>query len=483
MKTFSAFAAVAITLLGLAVVLGAMETLDDAKPYGSTVSTFPHQQKPLADGIDTDALASGEALTFSARLSHGKLRDASFEDLYVDVGIEAGDIEPATRAPLNVALVIDRSGSMRGEPMAKARQAARTFVDALDERDRIALISFDNTSQVEVASTRVDAAGQRKLHEAIEQMRAGGTTNISGGLLDGFQEVDEYRDREMLNRVVLMTDGIPNVGITDSDGLAAKTAGVRQQGVTVSALGFGPQYDSDLMTAMAREGAGNFRHIGNAADLELAFSDEIEDLQSTVASGVELDIRPAPGVEIKNIYGFSREDVNGGERISLGELHTGERRSAVVGLRVDRSEVGDVRDLVAVRARYVDRLIGEPAGEEMALAAQIVDSQAEVRASIDTEVMARVDELRTEESIQEVIEMYSRGDQKAAQQRLQAERQRIRTVRDEYEIEEESEPAKRVNGRLDRIGDTVRDVLPSTAEAREEVQQISVDSYSTVQGR
>ncbi len=482
MKTFSAFAAVAITLLGLAVVLGAMETLE-VEPTDPTQTPLPLPPEPVPDGIDTTDLAQGQALDFSAALSHGKLPSASFDEIYVDLQVKAGELRPETRAPLNVALVIDRSGSMRGEPMQKAKEAARTFVDALDERDRIALITFDNTSKIEVGSTPVDASGQRRLHEAIDGIYAGGTTNISGGLLDGFNQVKGHRDPEMLNRVVLMTDGIPNVGITDTEGLSAKTAGIRQQGITVSTLGFGVQYDASLMASMALEGAGNFRHVADAADLELAFSDEIEDLQSTVASGVKIDIRPAEGVEIADIYGFSGDPINGGKQISLGELHTDDRRSAVVELRVDKAAVGEVRELLDVRGHYVDRITGDSAGAALAIDAPTVASQAQVRASIDSDVIARVDELRTQESIQEAIDMYSRGDQAGAQQRLERERQRVDVVRQQYDIDEDSEKARRVDDRLQRVGSTVKDFLPSSQGARNRVAEESVQSVEVMRGQ
>lgn len=491
MRTFTGFAIVTITLLGLAFVLGdAPQDVPQPPPTYDPPPTVddpdPLPVPPIGsvhDGLEFEADGDTHALQLSTRLSHPKVPSASFRDLYAQVDVETGDELPEVRAPLNAALVIDRSGSMRGEPMAQARKAARTFVDALQPQDRVSLVVFDNISEVEVASTTVDEQGRQALHGAIDNLRAGGTTNISGGLRDGFQEVQRHSDPEMLDRVVLMTDGIPNVGITSEEGLAAKTGEIRRHGVTVTTLGFGTQYDADLMVAMAREGAGNFRHISNAADLELAFSDEIEDLQTTVASGVELEFRPAEGVEIENIYGFSTDDFDGGKRISLGELHTEDRRSVVTDLSVDESRVGETRELLDVRVRYVDRLADETVGQQVAATAEVVDSQQLVRQSINSQVMARVEEVRTQESVHEAIDLYASGNAEAAQQQLERERQRVQRKRREYDIDDDAKPAESVDSTLDRVGAMFRDAAPGSAGASDSVAAEAEESLSVTQGR
>ena len=434
---------------------------------------------------DRSTVADSGSLEISAALSHDKIKPKRDHELFAEVALQADSEMPASRAPINVALVVDVSGSMRGDPMVQARRAARTFVDALEPSDRISLVSFDHQSTVEVPSIRVDEEGRTLLHEAIDGLHAGGTTNISGGLRDGFEQVERHSDPEMVDRVVLMTDGMPNVGITSLEGLAAKTADIRYSGVTVSTMGFGTHYDAELMSAMATEGAGNFRHVSDAADLELAFSDEIADLQATVASGIEIDLLPADGVTIDEVYGFSRDNIRGGERIEIGNLEADARRSAIVGLRVDaeRADVDDLQDALDVEVRYVDRLADRPVDEAIALDVGITEDTAEFMSARNSGVMARVEEQRSLVAIREAADRFSAGDRAGAQQRIHEERRRFERVQQDYELDDDSPPMQRVGRMLDSKEDTVQNVQPNTPAARDRAADFEGTKIELMQGR
>lgn len=395
------------------------------------------------DGADDDDEDYGPAervviehdvMTIEGAVSHPMTSPESAEESHAELRFEAGDEPPENRAPLNVALVVDRSGSMRGDPMVQARRAARTFVDQLEPQDRITLVSFDHEVVTDVESIAVDQEGRAMLLDAIDDLDARGATNISGGLRRGYEEVLEYTDPQMVQRVVLMTDGIPNRGITDADGLANQAGGIQHDGVSVSTLGFGPDYDAELLAMMATEGAGNFRHISDAEDLERAFDDEIDDLQSTVASGLEVELHLQPGVEIEEVYGFSRHDADDHTRITLGDLETEGRRSAVISLDTDTPDVdpGELRDLLDVRISYVDRLADEDVDEQFELDTRITDREDAVEEAVDTDVMVRVEEQRTLQSLREIEERYQAGDREGAQQRIESTRQRIDEAQDSY---------------------------------------------------
>ena len=483
MRTLTAFAVVTVMLVGLALALASNEV----EHRGQTPLVDFEEPPPLLveeapDAVDTDT-KPGTALEVTGRLSHGTIPSASFDELYVEVSLAASERTPERRPPLNVALVIDRSGSMHGEPMVQAREAARTFVNGLGEQDRITLVAFDHESEVLVEPTAVTSEGRRRLHAAIDRIHAGGTTNISGGLRDGFEAVERQATDEMVNRVILMTDGIPNVGIIDHDGLAGKTRSIRQRGITVSTLGFGPSYDARLMGAMAEEGSGYFRHISNSADLELAFSNELNSLRDTVASGIEVEIRPRPGVKIERVIGFRSEEFSEGHRIAMGGMPAGGRLSAVVRLRIEELPVNADQPLVDVRTEYVDRLSERPARHQLAMAADVSIDQEAVEASVDNRVMARVEQLRTQDTIMEVMELYDRGEQQAATHQLERERRRIRQARQRYEIDEEEETAQQIDMLFDRVDDTVRNVPARSARGRNSAAEVQVESIQLYRGQ
>ena len=486
MKTFAALATTAIILLGLAWSwndAGEPPT-DLVEPPKFVTPDYTPDHQPDSPDRPKVATQQGDALHFEAALSHGAILDASFDEIFAEVRVQAGETFPENRPPLNVALVIDRSGSMSGEPMNQAREAARTFVNALEPIDRISIVSFDHQSRIDVQSTLVDEEGRARLNRAIDQMRVGGATNISDGLRDGFEQVRQFREATTVDRVVLMTDGIPNVGISDTEGLKVKTRSIRNEGITVSALGFGTMYNSEMMAAMAVEGAGNFRHIRTSQDLELAFSEELDDLRNTVASGIQLELRPKEGVKIANIYGFNSEDIQGGQRITLGDMHATARRSVIVRLEVDKGRAGSRQDLLGVQSQFVDRIVERPLSANFDLGVQRVRRQKEVDNSVNSQVMARVEEIRTQESLREVMDLYASGQAEQATKRLEVESRRSRRARRTYQIEEESEEAQRVENTIDRIGTGIRqNPSPRSAPARDMMFQEADISSATIPGR
>lgn len=420
-------------------------------------------------------------LTIQARLSQSALGEASFDELYAEIRLDATEVLPEVRPALNVALVIDRSGSMQGEPMAQARAAARAFVEGLSAQDRVALVSFAHTSRVDRPTVLADEAGKRALLSKIEELYASGATNISDGLQDGFEQVKRNREPNTVDRVVLMTDGFPNRGLTTGEGLAALTRSIRNQGVTVSTLGFGTGYNAQMLMAMTEEGAGNHRFIEGAQDMAKAFADELEDLQNTVASGIELYLRPARGVEVLNVYGFSRQQDGKEVRITLGDLRASGQRSVLARLRVPADEAPGEYELLRARAQYVDRFHNAPAQASFALPIKRVRDQA-AEASVDKAVMARVEEVLAMSSLQKVLELYEKGQVEQAQRQLDAEQRRSARARKIYGIDE-SARTRQVDSMRDRVGAQMRAApRPTSAGSRRMINSVSAESLSISQG-
>ena len=168
----------------------------------------------------------------------------------------SGDTPPS-RAPINVMLVLDRSGSMGGAPLAAAIEAAQRFAGFLGANDRLGVVAFDDEVRV-IASP--SAGGDPSVRNAIGQIRAGGSTNLSGGWLKAF-ELARLGIVDGVNRIVLLTDGQANAGLTDSGALAAMVRSGAESGVSTTCIGFGAGFNEDLLQALGREGRGNYWYV------------------------------------------------------------------------------------------------------------------------------------------------------------------------------------------------------------------------------
>jgi Ca-activated chloride channel family protein len=251
------------------------------------------------------------------------------------------------RAPLNLALVLDRSGSMAGEKLAAARKAAALLVRTLRPEDVISVVAYDD--QVVTVAEPGTGAEQRDLPTTLGRIESGGSTNLSGGWLRGRELAGRGLREGGVNRVLLLTDGLANVGIKDPEQLAGLCREAARNGITTTTIGFGADFDEDLLRAMADAGGGATYFIEQPDQAPGIFEEELAGLLSIAAQNLSVRVQLAPAAWLAAVHhSYPSTHVPDGLRLDIGDLYAREPRVLLVELLVhvpDSTALVDVAKL------------------------------------------------------------------------------------------------------------------------------------------
>lgn len=360
----------------------------------------------------------------SVRLEQSLLAVESEHTVHAMLELTAPELDADGRAPLRLALVLDRSGSMAGQKLATAVRCARWLAGRLRNDDEIALVDFDD----EVRLLHPLGHGERdRLEDALARIAPGGQTNLSGGWLKGLEELRRAR-AGVPRKLLLLTDGLANVGITEPGRLLSLAEGAYGDGVGTSTIGFGDGFDEELLTAMADAGGGNAHYAETPDAAPAIFARELDGLTRLVAQNVSVEIRPAEQVErVEILNRYPAVAVAGGVHISLGDAYAGERRRVVLTLHLPEvAALGPTR-VAELVVRYVS--VGEQVAEHtltVPVAVNLVSADEAAAAQPDLEVREEVLVLDTARARAEAIRLADAGEHQAAQQLIASTASKLR---------------------------------------------------------
>lgn len=205
-------------------------------------------------------------------------------------------VSASKRMPLNLGLVLDRSGSMQGEKIAQARQTLKRIVEQMSDGDVVSVVAFDDTVRTVADRTHINSETRDALCRDIDHIHAGGSTNLTDGWLTGCNCVAEGPSTDHVRRTLLVSDGLANVGIVHNDEIWQHAAALFERGIPTSTFGVGLGFNEHLLEGMANRGGGNFAYIESAAVIDQVIMQEFKDLVAVTARGVKVEINLPVGV-------------------------------------------------------------------------------------------------------------------------------------------------------------------------------------------
>ena len=207
------------------------------------------------------------------------------------------------RPPLNMAIAVDTSGSMAGDPMRAVRSGLLELTETLEEKDEVTLITYSTEAQIVLTSTPENDPDRTQLFEAVNALQASGGTNIYEGLREALEDVEMRRTENRQNRVILLSDGVATEGLQNTERIINLGESYANQDIGITTIGVGTDFDIELMRRLSETGPGNFYFIEDLSTVEEVFVEEIRTFLVPVAQDIDIEFDVAPGYRFRAAYG------------------------------------------------------------------------------------------------------------------------------------------------------------------------------------
>lgn len=322
------------------LMLGAILSFTSNNPtknfQTSSIDTTPSAIK-ARNHLGKNVVSTNGVLTFTTGLENDFYQtDSSNKTIhfYVEMKLAKFLNDNARRIPLNISIVIDRSGSMEGIKMGYAKRAAKGIIDQLKQDDIVSVVMYD--SYVDTVQSPTNVIDKEKIKARIDRITPRASTNLWGGAEQGYVYVQKNYKPGFINRVLLISDGNANTGLTDSTLIHLKVQKYKDDnGISISTFGVGLDYNETLMTDMAETGSGNYYFIDAPDKMTSIFNNELKGLMNVAAQNAELKIKLPKGISIQKSYPLNFQQ-NGDEvTIKLNDLSSDEIKSSLFTFKID----------------------------------------------------------------------------------------------------------------------------------------------------
>jgi Ca-activated chloride channel family protein len=325
------------------------------KPQSDSIPSFSARDHKGQQVVSTEG-----AVSFSSGLDNDYYlvsKNGKTGFLYLETKIARFINEQARRAPLNLSIVIDHSGSMEGNKMIFAKKAAQDILDKLSDDDYVSVVIYD--TQVEVLQASVPASERQNIKRKIDGIFSRGGTNLWGGTEKGYEQVKLNYKPSYINRVLLISDGLANEGLTDPAAIKTRVQQYKdREGITLSSFGVGLDYNELLMTDMAETGAGNYYFIDDVAKMSSMFDKELTGMMKVAAQNATLRIKLPAGITLTKVFSLQHEQHGDEVSIQFRDLFSEETKGVLMQFAIADGTSKELRFVSSLQ--YDDVATGSP---------------------------------------------------------------------------------------------------------------------------
>lgn len=366
---------------------------------------------------------------------------------YVLITVQATSANIQNRSPINLSLVLDRSGSMAGKKLSSVKQACIHGIEMLDEQqDRVSLVIYDDQVKTLYPNGPVR---KKKLKSLIEKIDDRGSTDLNGGMQEGIAQALKQNNKQFVSRVLLLSDGLANEGETDPEKIARNARLGYEKGLTISTFGVGADYNENLMVAIARQGHGNYYFIESPRQINSIFEKEFASILSVVAKGIRLQLTPSDGVQILRIVGFDEQK----NLIDVNPLYSGAETSFLLEVQVPAARSKSKISVVKVALSYEDTL-----AKKQQSTSGIVDlnyQKGKVNVLKDKKVYSAFVNLSLADRLKETALYLDQGKNKKALKGVKDEIENLKVANQalkDPELEKEIQSLQRQKKQIEQLG-------------------------------
>ena len=375
---------------------------------------------PATPPAPSPSVANG-SLSLSTRLSH-PLVAVGTSDVFLTADVKGVEVPGRARSAVNLALVIDRSGSMSGFKLDQAKQAARHLVAALRPDDRLTIVHYGSDVK-SLEGLQATPENRGRLLAYIDGIWDDGGTNIGAGLTTAKGLLEASRGRFPVNRVILISDGQPTEGVTDHAALVDIARSLRQSGLSVSSIGVGDDFNEQLMESLAEVGGGAYAYLQDASQLERIFKKDLDAAGTQVARNVTLTVKVPAGGLVRS-FGYTpiaRAQAGADELVTfaLPDIAAGGSERVVLQVQVRGGAAGQALDVGALTLGYTDLLASQPVTTNATARAVVSADLAEVQANQDGEALVFAARAQAGANTQQAVDALKRGDRANARRLLE----------------------------------------------------------------